>query len=221
LKNNQNITANRTLPVLLPEKGIFRPILRALYSIKNFAKASVLSILVLLVIFLLLAQMEQAYTMFLRMIEHGKPSLLLCFVLVFLLAMGLSHFPIYTYYAGNLNGSRKYVDWEKPYQPYQLPLLRRIKIYSFKPYFPPNYVKDIYANVLRQYLGLSLFLIWIHFIFSTFKPNLIYTVDHFYAIQFIVYSIASIPFIGYLILRRKLSKLHSTIEERRVIFIWK
>ena len=219
MKNNQNISANRALPVVLPEKGLLKYVLRAFYSIKNFAKASILSIVILLIVFLLLSQMEQAYTMFLRMIENGKSSLLLCFILVFLLAIGLSHFPIYTYYASNLNGSRKYVEWI-PNQPYNLPLIKKLKIYTFNPFFHTNYVKDIYSNILRQYLGLSLFLIWIHFIFSTFKPNLIYTVHHFYDIQIIVYRIASIPFIGYLILRRKLSKFHSTIEERRAIFIW-
>ena len=99
-----NENKQRELPVLLPTKGILKPIIRALYSIKNFTKASVLSLLVLLIISLLLSQMEQAYTMFLRMIEFGKPSLFLCFVMLNLLAVGLSHYPIYTYYAGNLNG---------------------------------------------------------------------------------------------------------------------
>lgn len=213
-----NNTTKRGLPVLLPSKGILKPIIRALYSIKNFVKASVLSLLILLIIFFLLSQMEQAYTMFLRMIEFGKPSLALCFVLLNLLAIGLSHFPIYTYYAGNLNGSRKYVKWRKE-NPYKFPVLNKINIYTFEPIFHPNYIKDIYSNVLRQYLGLTLFLIWIHFIFSTFKPNLIFTVNAFMPIiNVLVYGIAIIPFITYLVLKRKLSKLHSNIKERRRIY---
>ena len=206
----------RSLPVLLPEKGFLRPLIRIFYSVKNFVKASVLSLLVLLTIFFLLSQMEQAYTMFLRMIEFGKISLLLCFLVVNLLAIGLSHFPIYTYYAGNLNGSRKYVNWRKD-NPYPFSFFKRINIYTFEPIFHPNYVKDIYSNILRQYLGLTLFLIWFHFIFSTFEPNLKFTVNNLGLIKAIAYGATAIPFIIYWALKRKLNRFHSTLEERRRI----
>ena len=77
------------------------------------------------------------------------------------------------------------LDWRKN-NPYKLPILNRINIYTFDPIIHPNYIKDIYSNVLRQYLGLTLFLIWIHFIYSTFEPNLKYTIENIGLIKVLV-----------------------------------
>lgn len=206
--------SQKQLPVLLPSRGILKYFMRALYSISNFTKASILSIVILLAIFVLLTQMEQAFTMLLRMIEEDGASLLLCFLMLNLLATGLSHYPIYTYYAGNLNGSRKYIRWKKTY-PYKSPILKRIRIYTFEEIVHPNYVKDIYANILRQFLGLSLFFVWIHFIFSAFEPNLRYSVENIAGVKWLVYTGAILPFITYGILRRRVSRFHSSSERRK------
>ncbi|NVK63255.1 MAG: hypothetical protein HWE22_01660 [Flavobacteriales bacterium] len=212
-------TNKRQLPVLLPSKGGVRYVLRALYSITNFTKASVLSIIILLVILLLLTQMEQAFTMLLRMIETGRISLFLCFVLINLLAISLSHYPIYTYYAGNLNNSRKFVSWRKEH-PFKQKWLRWVTVYTYKPISDKRYVKDIYANILRQYLGLSVYMIWAIFIFSTYYPNLQYSLDPVW-IEVIRWSsifFAGFALLSYAYFKRKLSPLHSSIADRSMIY---
>lgn len=212
-------TKLRELPVLLPTKGRVRFVLRGLYSLTNFLKASILSIIILLVILVLLTQMEQAFTMLLRMIETGRISLFLCFILINLLAISLSHYPIYTYYAGNLNNSRKYVNWRKE-QPFNVKWLSWVSVYTFKPINDKNYVKDIYANILRQFIGLSVYLIWAIFIYQAFLPNLIYTLDT-WAITLIEWSSSSIvvlTYFSYAYFKRKLSPLHSTLATRSIIY---
>ncbi|MFK7786757.1 MAG: hypothetical protein AB8B56_16680 [Crocinitomicaceae bacterium] len=209
----------RELPVLLPTKGRVRFVLRALYSLTNFAKASVLSIAIILVILMLLTQMEQAFTMLLRMIETGRISLLLCFILINLLAVSLSHYPIYTYYAGNLNQSRKYVSWRKE-RPFKSKWLKWLTVHTFKPINDRNYVKDIYANILRQYLGLAVYVVWAIFIYHTYLPNLQYSVEPI-TVQFIKWSsilFAAIAFFAYAYYKRKLSPLHSTLKKRSRIY---
>ena len=76
-------------------------------SFKNFFKASFLSLVVITIILLLLTQMDQAFTMLVDLVENPKSklSLLLSFLLINALAIVLSHYPIYTYYAANLNNS--------------------------------------------------------------------------------------------------------------------
>ncbi|MDG1332827.1 MAG: hypothetical protein P8P74_10875 [Crocinitomicaceae bacterium] len=205
----------RELPVLLPSKGRVRYILRALYSITNFAKASVLSIAIILVILILLTQMEQAFTMLLRMIETGRISLLLCFILINLLAVSLSHYPIYTYYAGNLNKSRRFVSWQKE-QPFKNKWLKWLTVHTYKPINDKRYVKDIYANILRQYLGLAVYSVWAIFIYHTYLPNLEYSLDpsSILIIKWSSILFAFLTFMSYAYYKRKLSPLHSTISTR-------
>lgn len=206
-----------SMPILLPSKGWQHYFIRALYSISNFAKASILSIIILVVILLLLSRMEQAYTMLLRMFEDDKFSLALCFLMVNLLAISLSHYPIYTYYAGNLNGSRDYIQWHKK-RPFKVPVLRWITIYTYTLSRKGNYVKDIYANVLRNYLGLFIFVIWIHLIFSTYAVTIQFYMDKIGILTTIVYSSLFLPFIIYWFVKRKLSTSHSTVLQRKRIY---
>lgn len=207
------------LPVLLPTKGGVRYILRILYSFTNFVKASITSIIIILVILGLLTQMEQAFTMLLRMIETGKISLVLCFILINLLAVSLSHYPIYTYYAGNLNNSRKYVKWKRE-QPFKKKWMNWLTVYTFKPINDKTYVADIYANILRQYLGLSVYLVWTIFIYQAYLPNLKYSLGSG-AISLIEWSsalVVSFTFFSYAYFKRKLSPLHTPISQRSVIY---
>ena len=191
--------------------------LRALYSLTNFAKASIISIIVILVILLLLTQMEQAFTMLLRMLEFGKISLFVCFMMINLLAISLSHYPIYTYYAGNLNNSRQYVRWTKEY-PFSKPWMRWFSVYTFKAISNPNYVKDIYANILRQFLGLSVYATWSIFIYFAFLPNMKYSFDHFWIAQIVIICAMLMPFATYTYIKRKLSAQHSTLAQRKRMY---
>jgi hypothetical protein len=208
---------HKELPVLLPSKGNIKYLLRALYSLTNFAKASIISIIVILVILLLLTQMEQAFTMLLRMLEFGKISLLVCFMMINLMALSLSHYPIYTYYAGNLNNSRQYVRWTKEY-PIDKPWMRWFSVYTFKAISNPNYVKDIYANILRQFLGLCVYGTWSVFIYFAFLPNMKYAFEHFWIAQIAIVCAMILPFVAYAYIKRKLSTFHSTVAQRKRIY---
>lgn len=211
------INPTKALPVLLPSKGKIKYLLRALYSLTNFAKASIISIIVILVILLLLTQMEQAFTMLLRMLEFGKFSLFICIALINLLAVSLSHYPIYTYYAGNLNNSRQYVSWTKEY-PIDKPWMRWFSVYTFKPISNPHYVKDIYANILRQFLGLSVYVTWSIFIYFAFLPNLKYAFDQFWIAQIFIVCLMFLPFVAYWYFKRSLSPVHSTLAQRKRMY---
>src|SRR5690606_4499190 len=104
-------------------------------SIKNYIKSSFLSLVVIFLIFLLLTNMDQAFTLFVDLIENKSQmlGLFLSFFFVNTLAVSLSHYPIYNYYSANLNESDSYTQWEKIY-PYRWPILRKLPVYlySFK-----------------------------------------------------------------------------------------
>ena len=70
-----------------------------LNAISNFVKASILSLVVIAIIGLLLTQMDQAFAMIVDLVEKGGISFFLSFFLIYALALSLSHYPIYTYYA--------------------------------------------------------------------------------------------------------------------------
>lgn len=213
------MSRNDELPVLLPSKGIVRHVLRGLYSFTNFVKASITSILIILVILGLLTQMEQAFTMLLRMVEDARFSLFICFILINLLAVCLSHYPIYMYYAGNLNNSRKYVFWRKEH-PFKTKWLSWMSVYTYKPINDKRYVKDIYANILRQYLGLAVYLVWAIFIYNAYLPNLTYSLEDSTILLFKWSSIlfAALTFFLYAYFKRKLSPLHSPLAKRSIIY---
>ncbi len=208
-----------SLPIVLPSKGIIRIFLRVFYSLTNFTKASILSLFVLAAILILLTQMEQAFTMLLHMVESERLNLLMCFLMVNLLALGFSHFPIYTYFAGNLNNSRRSITWlrKKPFSVAPFSWIT-IHIYKTKPFSESRYVADVYANILRQSLGLAIFCVWFHFIFSAYKPNLIYLDWYADIYQTLLYSTLVVPFLAYGLIRRKLSPLKSSVEERKRIY---
>ncbi len=214
MKKNKN-----TLPILLPSKWFLRRFFRLFYSITNFTKASILSLIVLLAILVLLSQMEQAYTMLLRMAEDERVSLFLCFVMVNVLAIGFSHFPIYTYFAGNLNNSRRSVTWKKS-KPFKFPPLSWINVYVYtnKPFSESGYVPDLWANILRHSLGLVIYFIWFYFIYSAFQPNLIHLTGYWFGYECIIYSSWSIPLVTYAAFTLKLNPVNSETDERKTLY---
>jgi hypothetical protein len=205
------------LPITLPPNILLHYLVRSLYSIINFVKASITSLAVIAVILVLLSQMDQAYTMFIYILEADRFSLFVCFLMVNLLALSLSHYPIYLYYAGNLNGSREHIVWVRKF-PLKFSLTKWIRVYVFRIKSNSRYTKDIYSNILRNYIGLFLFLVWLHFIVSTFEPVLTFPVDYRFLLKSVVYSISEIPFLIYFLVKRKLSPLHSNVRERKKIY---
>lgn len=155
--------------------------------------------------------------MLLRMLEFGKISLFVCFMMINLLAISLSHYPIYTYYAGNLNNSRQYVTWTKEY-PINKPWMRWFSVYTFKPITSAHYVKDVYANILRQSLGLSVYATWAIFIYFAFLPNMKHAFEHFWIAQLSIIVGMIFPFLLYAWIKRKLSPKHSTLAQRKRMY---
>ncbi len=208
------------LPILLPTNIILKYIIRRLYSLTNFVKSSLLSIVIIAIIFGLLFQMEQAYTMLIFMVEDDHISLLFCFVFLNILAISLSHFPLYTYFAGNLNGSKKYISFKKE-QPYPDSFLRFIYVYTYKKETKKidgaKYVSDDIANILRNYLGLVIFSIWLFFTYNTYKPNLEYTAnpDLFY---YLTSFFGSLPYFVFALFKYLLREDPKRVEERKKLY---
>jgi len=185
---------------------------RFIRSFKNFFKSSFISLLVIGIILILLTQMDQAFTMMVDMMEGRWYSLLLSFFFINALAIVLSHYPIYTYYAADLNNSGDYTKWYEV-----IPL----KFWPFK-YFPvyiftinedSNYKKDNWANYFRYATGMLIHGIWIHFIIGSFKPNIIFEDFNFEIFEIIVYSLLLVPFLLYILLKERIAKLEKDMEE--------
>lgn len=175
-------------------------------SFKNFFKSSFLSLLIITIILLLLTQMDQAFTMMVDLIEGGWFSLLLSFFFINALAIALSHYPIYTYYASGLNNSGDYTQWHEK-NPIRIWPFRTYPIFVFTTNKDSAYVPDTWANYLRYFTGLLIHGVWIHFIISSFKPNLIFENFPFATVKGIIYAFLLIPFLLYIYIKEKEARL--------------
>lgn len=174
-------------------------------SFKNFFKSSVLSLLVILIILLLLTQMDQAFTMMVDLIESKWASMLLAFFFINSLALALSHYPIYTYYAADLNNSGDYTEWHG-YRPWKWWIFKKFTIYTYSTVKNSGYTPDNWANYFRYFTGILIHIVWIHFIISSFEPNFIFEDFLFNSFKIIVYILLLVPFILYIYLKEKLTK---------------
>lgn len=179
-------------------------------SFKNFFKSSFLSLLIITIILLLLTQMDQAFTMLVDLIENkaSRFSLFLSFLLINALAIVLSHYPIYTYYAANLNNSRNYTVW-KELHPFNFWPLKRFPVYVFTTKKGTGYKPDNWANYLRYSIGLLIHMVWIHFIVSSFAPNLIFENFPLSTLRIVLFLLMLVPFIVYILLKEKFTKYQS------------
>jgi len=179
-------------------------------SFKNFIKSSFLSLLIIAIILLLLTQMDQAFTMLVDLIENefSRFSLFLSFLLINALAVVLSHYPIYTYYAANLNNSSDYTNWEEKH-PIKFWPFKNFTVYVFTTKKGTDYKPDNWANYLRYLLGLLIHFVWIHFIISSFAPNLIFESFPLSTLKMIIYPLLIVPFLAYIFLKEKFSKYQS------------
>lgn len=189
------------------KKSAFSKFVKAVWhlttSFKNFFKSSFISLVVIGIILLLLTQMDQAFTMMVDLVEGNPFSLFLSFFFINGLAIVLSHYPIYTYYAADLNNSGDYTKWREV-----IPL----KFWPFK-YFPvyiyytdenSNYRPDNLANYFRYATGLLIHSVWIHFIISSFKPNIIFENFDFSFFEAIAYILMIVPFAAYVYLKERI-----------------
>ncbi|WP_203292790.1 hypothetical protein [Luteirhabdus pelagi] len=200
-----------------PNPALFTKLINAVHhlfrSMKNFVKSSILSLVIIIIILLLLTQMDQAFTMLVDLMESDKFSLFLAFFFINALALALSHYPIYTYYAADLNDSRDYTEWHRTF-PIKFWPLRKYPIYVFTTNPNSDYVPDNWANYLRYATGVLIHGVWIHFIISSFAPNLIFESFPLGLIKWIVYPSLLLPFIIYIIYRRSICKLERAVSKK-------
>lgn len=177
-------------------------------SLVNFVKSSILSLVIIVIILLLLTQMDQAFTMMVDLIESHWLSLFLSFLFINALAIVLSHYPIYTYYAANLNNSGNYTIWKKAYAKLFWPF-NKLPIFIFFSKKDVGYTPDRWANYLRYLIGLLIHGVWIHFIISSFNPNLVYDNFPLTLVKIFAYCFLIVPFILYIILKRRFANYTS------------
>ena len=154
--------------------------------------------------------MDQAFTMLVDLIENelSRFSLFLSFLLINALAIVLSHYPIYTYYAANLNNSGNYTEWEIRH-PIKFWPFRKFPVYVFTTKKGTDYKPDNWANYLRYLLGLLIHFVWIHFIISSFAPNLIFESFPLSTLKMVIYPLLIVPFLAYIFLKEKFSRYQS------------
>jgi hypothetical protein len=139
-------------------------------SLIKFLRSSFLSILLLVLVFVLLSNMEQSRTLLVDMLEQNRLDLFFSFLWVAALAILISHYPIYVYYALGINKSKSFVTWKKNAEN------KKIRFFHF-PIFTfiekgSTYKKNYTVNALRYALGLMVFAIWAYFIIITFKEKI-------------------------------------------------
>lgn len=177
-----------------------------LRSGKNFVKSSFISLVVIAIILLLLTQMDQAFTMMIDLIESHWISLFLAFFFINGLAIVLSHYPIYTYYAADLNNSGDYTEWHTV-TPLKFWPFKYFPVYIFTTNKKSTYKKDNWANYLRYLIGLLIHGVWIHFIISSFKRNIIFETLNLDLMISIIYILLIVPFVVYVLLKERIAKL--------------
>ncbi len=143
-------------------------------SIFKFLRSSFLSLLFILLMLLLLTQMKQAYTMLVVMIESQPWSLLISLLMVSALAITISHYPIYVYYALNLNDSGDYVTWEPRHYKIGGWKVPWITVFCYQVQYWRGYSIDMISYSLRYSLGVLVHGLWLCFIFFTFQPHFIH-----------------------------------------------
>ncbi|MEM6685955.1 MAG: hypothetical protein AAF617_09255 [Bacteroidota bacterium] len=196
--------ANTTTPTPIIEKVTkkLKELLDWVYgliaSINKFRRSSFLSIFMLLIILVFVKGLDQAYTLLVDMVENPvSGSLFLCYVIVSVFALVISHYPIYIYYAKDINDSKDENFW------YIHRLwFYRIFTFSKKPDSATtsnsgkkSYEQDYNAKCLRYALGLFIFSIWIFYIFETYRPKLLYTYGELDAIKYLNYFLYAFPYI--------------------------
>ncbi|MCR9174111.1 MAG: patatin-like phospholipase family protein [bacterium] len=193
-----------------------------LASVVKFVKSSIVSLIVLAFIFFLYTKMGQASILVADLIETSKFSYFLTIFLLFALALSLSHFPIYTYYAAGLNESKKHFKWFE----YQLKYLPFVKIRYFeKTPGGDSYKKDLVANFLRYSIGFLVIYSWISISFLAFNVNLQHHSDYSGIIGAVQHSLPILLLVVYAIInyrfeKGKIRNVNRAIKTLTYIFIF-
>ncbi|KAB8153486.1 hypothetical protein EZY14_009640 [Kordia sp. TARA_039_SRF] len=179
-------------------------------AFNKFRRSSFLSIIILIVMLFLVKGLDQAYTLLVDMIEDSCSwSLLLCYVIISVFALVISHYPIYIYYAKDINDSKDENFW-------YIHKLWFYNIFTFskkpadaKPSKKETYSQDYKAKFFRYALGISIFSIWAYYIYKSYEPKLYYVYDCVYGVIIFNWIICLIPYILLIIFLRKKQKIEN------------
>jgi len=193
-------------------------------SVVKFTKASILSLIIIVIVLLLLTKMDQAFTMFVDLIEVKgiKWGLFFSFFMINALALALSHYPIYNYYAANLNNSSKFTIWEELYPfkgtwpKFPLKLYKFFKVFIFHEKTGGTYKKDDRAHYLRYSIGLLIHAVWIFFIIKTFLPKFNLTEAQATTTIWIFWALCFVPLLHYIFLRKAVVKAKKDFNTTRI-----
>lgn len=176
-------------------------------SFRNFIRSSALSLLVILIILLLLTQMDQALTMMVDLVENraARFSLFLALYLINALALVLSHYPIYTYYAANLNNSGNYTRWHAA-KPFKFLPFRKYTVFVFTTQKNSEYKPDRTVNYMRYALGILIHAVWIHFVLTSFEPNLYYDNYPTTILKWACWLLLLVPLVLYVRIKERFAK---------------
>lgn len=163
---------------------------RILRSFRNFLRSSYLAFIIVILLILVLFKMDQAVTLMVDMVENDTAwiSLFFSFYFVFMLALLVTHYPIYTYYFRVFNDSHTYIQWHQQRPFSRIPLLRWFVVFTFTIDYN-NYTPDLRARKFRYSVGYILLVYWLFFIYRCYEPNLVHH----------DYNINTVTFVGVLL----------------------
>lgn len=150
-------------------------------SFVRYVQSSVLSLTIIGLMFLLLTKMEQASGMVVDLAEKDWFAFLFSTFFVFALALSLSHYPIYTYYAARLNDRNAIFKWRTerlfgflPVNVFETRLPEGNEESESDPKVNNTYPQDLGAHLLRYLTGFLVFVAWNYVLIFGFEINLIF-----------------------------------------------
>lgn len=187
---------------------IIHTVLNILDSFSKFFKASVLSLFIIGIIYLLMTQMGQGLTMVVELMETKSWPLLLTLAYINMLGLMLSHYPVYTYYAADLNDSKDYFIWERGVMFWKF--MTWLPVFTFRQNkyhdHPTPYKPDYRVNYFRYLIGYLVYAAWAQILIESYDANVSFY-DHSIDLIFWTAHLSSLfPFAVYIYYHRKLTR---------------
>lgn len=192
-------------------------ILYFLRSLTKFVRASSLSLIIIVILFVLMTMMGQGLTMVVALMEQEPLSLLITLAYVNLLALMLSHYPIYTYMASDINRSADYFQWRR-YNMFGR-IQRWIPIYNFEEIDPQNtkYKKDYFVHFFRYALGFLVYTVWAQILINSYDANLRFNEQNLSTIMWITHLSSLIPISVYIYFYKKIDNLEDGPKKGKIL----
>ncbi len=194
-------------------------ILHFLNSFKDFVKASLLSLVIIAIIYLLMTNMAQGLTMIVEMMESENLAFLMTLFYINMLGLMLSHYPVYTYYAADLNDSGDYFIWKRHNMFGKF--MKWFPIYTFErnpnPTRTKTYSIDYNVNYLRYVIGFLVYAAWAQILITSYRPNLLFYDHNVTAITIVTHASSALPFLIYRYFHKRLRKLEDEQERGKIL----